>query len=393
MRKIAVFTGTRAEYGLLYWIIKGLAESTQAELQLYVGGMHLSPEFGKTINQIEADKFPVTEKLEFLLSSDTPVGIAKSMGLALIGAADALARTKPDLLLVLGDRFESMAICQAAMVAQVPIAHIHGGETTEGLIDEAVRHSITKMSHLHFTATEEYRQRVIQLGEQPSHVFNVGAPGIDSIKALKLLSRKALSESIDFDVTNTRFMVVTYHPVTLSRDGAVKDLEQLLEALRQYPDYKFLITYPNADTHGRSLIALLEEFKVELHGRVLLVQSLGQLRYLSALKHCDLVIGNSSSGLIEVPTFKVPTINIGNRQKGRLAGDTVINCDGDKTSILAAITESLSDSFRDKCLQSQNPYGEGNSSNKILNTILTESLDDLVYKSFFDIKLGRASCE
>ncbi|WP_411991694.1 UDP-N-acetylglucosamine 2-epimerase [Agarivorans sp. DSG3-1] len=386
MKKIAVFTGTRAEYGLLYWIIKGLYESSLAELQLYVGGMHLSPEFGKTIEQIEADGFPVTEKLEFLLSSDTPVGIAKSMGLAIIGAADSLDRTKPDLLVVLGDRFESMAICQAAMVAQVPIAHIHGGETTEGLIDEAVRHSITKMSHLHFAATEEYRQRIVQLGENPLNTFNVGAPGIDSIKSLNLLSREELTASISFDVTDCPYMVVTYHPVTLSRDGAVEDLKQLLIALRQYPEHKFLITYPNADTHGRALISLLETFSNEMVGRVLLIQSLGQLRYLSALKYCDLVIGNSSSGLIEVPTFKVPTINIGKRQKGRLAGDTVISCEGDENSILSAIDQALSHSFKEKCLMSSNPYGQGDSSDKILSTILNVNLDGLVFKSFYDIK-------
>ncbi|HHF3106534.1 TPA: UDP-N-acetylglucosamine 2-epimerase [Vibrio diabolicus] len=386
MKKVAVFTGTRAEYGLLYWIIKGLHASSSSELQLYVGGMHLSPEFGKTIEQIKSDGFPITEKLEFLLSSDTPVGIAKSMGLALICAADALERTKPDLLVVLGDRFESMAICQAAMVAQIPIAHIHGGETTEGLIDEAVRHSITKMSHLHFTATEEYRQRVIQLGENPEHVFNVGAPGIDSIKALKLLSREELSKSIDFDVTDAPYMVVTYHPVTLSRDGAVEDLKQLLTTLRQFPDHKFLVTYPNADTHGRALIPLLDDFAKELQGRVLLIQSLGQLRYLSALKYSDLVIGNSSSGLIEVPTFKVPTVNIGNRQKGRMTGDTVISCEGDKSSILNAINVALSPEFKQKCLNSHNPYGKGDSSETILNIIQNTKLEGLVFKSFFDIK-------
>ena len=384
MRKIAVFTGTRAEYGLLYWIIKGLHQSLKAELQLIVGGMHLSPEFGKTIEQIEADKFPVSDKIEFLLSSDTPVGIAKSMGLALISAADTFERAKPDLLVVLGDRFESMAICQAAMVAQIPIAHIHGGETTEGVIDEAVRHSITKMSHLHFTATEDYRQRVIQLGEDPAKVWNFGAPGIDSIKALALLTREELSESIQFDLVNAPYMVVTYHPVTLSRDGALEDLKRLLGVLNEYPEYKFLITYPNADTHGRALIPLLEKFERELKGRVLLIQSLGQLRYLSALKHSDLVIGNSSSGLIEVPSFKVPTINIGNRQKGRIAGETVINCDGSQKSIQNAITLALSSLFQAKCRDSVNPYGEGDSSHKILNKIINMDLDGLVFKSFFD---------
>ena len=384
-RRIAVFTGTRAEYGLLYWVIKGLNESLHAELQLFVGGMHLSPEFGKTICQIEADGIPVTAKLEFLLSSDTPVGIAKSMGLALISAADAFERTKPDLLMVLGDRFESLAICQAAMVAQIPIAHIHGGETTEGLIDEAVRHSITKMSHLHFTATEEYRQRVIQLGEQPSKVFNVGAPGIDNIKMLKLLSKDELSKSIGFDLNAAPYMVVTYHPVTLSKDGAVEDLKQLLVALHEYPNHKFVISYPNADTHGRALIKLLDDFQRDMHDRVFLVQSLGQIRYLSALKFCDLVVGNSSSGLIEVPTFGVPTVNIGNRQKGRLAGETVVSCSGDRGSILRAIDEALSKKFKKKCQNAKNPYGEGDSSSKILRTILTEELDGLVFKSFFDM--------
>jgi UDP-N-acetyl-D-glucosamine 2-epimerase, UDP-hydrolysing len=343
------------------------------------------PEFGKTVDQIKSDGFPISEKLEFLLSSDTPVGIAKSMGLALICAADTIERTKPDLLVVLGDRYESMAICQAAMAAQVPIAHIHGGETTEGLIDEAVRHSITKMAHLHFTATEKYRQRVIQLGENSDNVFNVGAPGIDSIKALNLLCRKELSTSIGFKLENTPYMVVTYHPVTLSSDGAVEDLKQLLAALRQYPNYKFLITYPNADTHGRALIPLLDSFAKELEGRVLLIQSLGQLRYLSALQHCDLVIGNSSSGLIEAPTFKVPTINIGNRQKGRIAGDTVINCGGNEKSIVNAINKALSDVFREKCKLSKNPYGDGDSSSKIVKIIQNINLDGLVHKSFFDM--------
>lgn len=386
MKKIAVFTGTRADYGLLYWVIKGLSESIEAELQLFVGGMHLSPEFGKTIKQIENDSFPIVEKLEFLLSSDTPVGIAKSMGLALISAADAFERNKPDLLVVLGDRFESMAICQAAMVAQIPIAHIHGGETTEGLIDEAVRHSITKMSHLHFTATEEYRQRVIQMGEQPEFVYNYGAPGIDSIMSLSLLELDELSKSIDFEVTTQPYMVVTYHPVTLDEDGAVNALEQLLVALEQYPNHKFIITYPNADTHGRAIIALLDQFKKQYPEKVLLVQSLGQLRYLSALKHCDLVIGNSSSGLIEAPTFNVPTINIGNRQKGRIAGETVIHCDGDKESILDALTLALSETFKSQCQVARNPYGDGNSSQRILAKILGCSLNNLVYKKFYDIK-------
>lgn len=384
-KKVAVFTGTRAEYGLLYWIIKGLSESTKADLQLFAGGMHLSPEFGKTINQIKYDGFEVTEQLEFLLSSDSPVGIAKSMGLAMISAADALQRTRPDMLVVLGDRYEALAVCQAAMVAQIPIAHIHGGETTEGLIDEAVRHSITKMSHLHFTATEVYRKRVIQLGEMPETVYNYGAPGIDNIKRLKLLERSKLSEAIEFDVLTTPFMVVTYHPVTLNEDGAIDDFKNLLLTLEKYENFKFIITYPNADTFGRALIDLLETFKERHPKNVLLTKSLGQLRYLSVLKHSELAIGNSSSGLIEAPSFKIPTVNIGERQRGRVTGETVINCDGSSDSIEKAINKALSSQFKKVCERSKNPYGDGDSSQKILDTILNAELDNLVYKKFYDL--------
>ncbi|MCK7459128.1 UDP-N-acetylglucosamine 2-epimerase [Idiomarina aminovorans] len=384
-RRIAVFTGTRAEYGLLYWIIKGLKESSKVDLLLFAGGMHLSPEFGKTINQIENDGFKVTEQLEFLLSSDSPVGIAKSMGLAMISAADSFQRTKPDMLVVLGDRYEALAVCQAAMAAQIPIAHIHGGETTEGLIDEAVRHSITKMSHLHFTATEDYRKRVIQLGEPPATVYNFGAPGIDSIKKLKLLERNELSDAIEFNVLDTPFMVVTYHPVTLNKDGAINDFKNLLLTLEKCENFKFIITYPNADTFGRSLIVLLEEFKEKHPDKVLLTKSLGQLRYLSVLKHSELTIGNSSSGLIEAPSFRIPTVNIGDRQRGRVAGDTVINCEGDAESINKALDKALSSSFKEMCAQSKNPYGDGESSRKILNTLLNTDLDNLVYKKFYDL--------
>ncbi len=384
MRKIAVFTGTRAEYGLLYWIIKGLNKNKDVELQLFVGGMHLSPEFGKTITQIEKDGFIVTEKLEFLLSSDTPVGIGKSMGLALISAVEVLERNKPDVIVLLGDRFESMAIAQAAMVSCIPVAHIHGGEKTEGLIDEAVRHSITKMSHIHFTATDEYRQRVIQLGEKPCSVFNYGAPGIDSIAKLNLMDRKDLSSSIGFDVTIPYFMI-TYHPVTLSSTGAAEALINLNSVLLEYLDHKLIITYPNADTHGRELIDILEKFKHSNSENVLLIQSLGQLRYLSLLKHCDAVIGNSSSGLIEAPTFRIPTVNIGIRQKGRITGDTIISCDDDKSSIKLAIEEALSKDFLMKCSVSENPYGKGDSSSKILSKLIEYPLKNIINKSFYDL--------
>jgi UDP-N-acetylglucosamine 2-epimerase (non-hydrolysing)/GDP/UDP-N,N'-diacetylbacillosamine 2-epimerase (hydrolysing) len=388
MRKIAVFTGTRAEYGLLYWVIKGIQESDLSELQLYAGGMHLSPEFGYTVNQIIDDGFPITEKMEFLLSSDTPVGIAKSMALALIGAAEALERHKPDLLVLLGDRFESMALAQAAMLACIPIAHIHGGETTEGLIDEAVRHSMTKMSHFHFTTTETYKKRVIQLGEKPDTVFNVGAPGIDSIIKLPLMDKDSLAKSINFDLSSKYFMI-TYHPVTLEASGSSQALLTLNQALESFPDFNCIITYPNADTHGRELIKILDDFKKKNPDRVLLVQSLGQLRYLSLLKYCTAVIGNSSSGLIEAPTFNVPTINIGNRQKGRIAGETVIQCGHSLEDIKGAIKIAISPKFKLCCKQAKNPYGNGDSSIHIVKELLSCSLDKSIVKSFYDIEVNK----
>lgn len=385
MRKIAVFTGTRAEYGLLYWILKGLQESQKTELQLFVGGMHLSRDFGNTVNKIESDGFVITERLEFLLSSDSPVGISKSIGLAIMAASEAIERQKPDLLVVLGDRFEALAIAQAALVSCVPIAHIHGGETTEGLIDEAVRHSITKMSHLHFASVEEYRQRIIQLGENPNCVFNFGAPGIDSIVQLELLDKQELSKQIEFDIDSPYFMI-THHPVTLDKDGAYESLKNLLTVLDEYEEHKLVITYPNADTHGRLLIEILDEYQHKHSDRVLLVKSLGQLRYLSLLKYCDAVIGNSSSGLIEAPTFNIPTVNIGIRQKGRLAGPSVLNADENKESIRGAILIAVSKEFREQISECINPYGSGDSSRKIVDTITSFPLQGIIYKSFYDLE-------
>jgi len=384
MRKIAVFTGTRAEYGLLYWVMKSLHESADSELQLLVGGMHLSPEFGYTVTQIEKDGFHITERLEFLLSSDSPVAISKSMGLAIMCAAEAFERHSPDLLVILGDRFESMAIAQAAMIARVPIAHIHGGETTEGLIDEAVRHSITKMSHLHFTAAEAYRKRVIQLGEHPERVFNTGAPGIDSIKKLSLISKDNLSKAVGFNLDKPYF-VVTYHPVTLESGGGSISLEYLLAALDQYPEHQLVISYPNADTDGRRLIKILDEYQALNPHRVFLVRSLGQLKYLSVVKHCVAVLGNSSSGLIEAPTFGVPTLNIGNRQKGRLCGETVISCGESKEEVLEGMRKVMDSDFQQYCRLAVNPYGIGNSSEKIVEKLLSYSLDNIIEKSFFNM--------
>lgn len=385
-RKIAVFTSTRAEYGLLYWIIKGVAQEQNADLKLLVGGMHLSPEFGKTVNQIVKDGFAVDAKLEFLMSSDSSVGIAKSMGLAIISAAEALDRLKPDILVVLGDRFEAMAVAQAAMVSQIPIAHIHGGELTEGLIDEAIRHSITKMSHLHFTSTEEYKKRVIQLGEQPQQVFNYGAPGIDNIKSLNLYSRAELAASLNFDISSSPFFVVTHHPVTLVPNLGIAEMQALLDALSTFTEHKIIITYPNADNESRDMIQLLEKFASNHPSRIFLKNSIGQLNYLSALKHCELVIGNSSSGIIEAPSFHIPTINIGKRQQGRTQSDTVINCEGKTELISDAINIGLSEQFKEICRQAKNPYGEGNSSEKILETLISCPLDNILFKKFYDVE-------
>ncbi|MDB3964653.1 UDP-N-acetylglucosamine 2-epimerase [Amylibacter sp.] len=385
-RKIAIFTGTRAEYGLLYWVIKGIHESSEAELQLYVGGMHLSPEFGYTINQIKSDGFPITEYMEFLLSSDSPVGISKSMGLALINSAEVLERNKPDLIVLLGDRFESMAVAQAAMIACIPIAHIHGGEITEGVIDDAVRHSITKMGHLHFTATECYQKRILQLGERPESIFNFGAPGIDNIVNLELLNKEKLSDAIGFCLNKPYFMV-TYHPVTLEVAGALNALVNLLKALDDYPNHQMIITYPNADTNGRKFIKILNEYHSLYPERVFLTKSLGQLHYLSAIKSCDMVIGNSSSGIIEVPTLNVPTVNIGNRQKGRVSGDTVLHCHETVESIRDAICKAFSPEFSKSCKKSINPYGTGNASKRIIDVLINQSLEDIINKKFYDLNV------
>ena len=384
MRKIAVFTGTRAEYGLLYWVIKGLKSDENVELQLYVGGMHLSREFGFTIEQIEADGFCVTERLDFLLASDSPAAIAKSMGLALISASEAFARNQPDLLVILGDRFEALAVSQAAMLLRVPIAHIHGGETTAGLIDEAIRHSISKMAHLHFTATELYRERVIQLGEHPDRVFNVGAPGIDSIKRLKLLKKEELSVELGFELDKPYF-VVTFHPVTLMDGGDVDALINLISVLNEYPAFKILMSFPNADTDNGKITKILDDFYSKNKERVFIFRSLGQLKYLSALKYCRAVLGNSSSGLIEAPSFGIPTLNIGDRQKGRLTGPSVVNCNSTKGSIGEALNKILSKEFIEVCKSADNPYGIGDSSEKIVSKLSSYDLKDLIVKQFYDL--------
>lgn len=381
-RKICVVTGTRAEYGLLRWVMQGIKDDPTLTLQVIATGMHLSPEFGLTSQEIERDGFAIDHKVEMLTSSDTSVGIAKSMGLGMIGFADALQLLKPDLLLVLGDRFEIFAAVSSALVARIPVAHLHGGEATEGSIDEAIRHSITKMSHIHFVAAEDYRRRVIQLGEQPGNVYLVGGLGIDNIKRLSLLSRDELEASLDFSL-GTKSLLVTFHPVTLETATAKDQMAELLAALAELKDTQLIFTLPNADTDGRALIVMLQQF-VATHANARSYTSLGQLRYLSALALVDGVVGNSSSGLTEAPSFLKGTINIGDRQRGRLIANSVINCDPERSSIGAALCTLYSRSFQANLATVSNPYGEGGASEKIVAHIKTAKLDGILKKRFYD---------
>ena len=384
MKKICAVTGTRAEYGLLRWVMEGIRNSTELKLQVVATGMHLSPKFGLTYLEIEKDGFHIDRKIEMLLSSDTPVGIAKSMGMGMIGFADALNELKPDLLLVLGDRFEIFVAVSAAMVARIPIAHLHGGEATEGLFDEPIRHSITKMSHLHFVAAEEYRQRVIQLGESPKRVFHVGGLGIDNIIKLKLLNREELEDSLDFRL-GSKNLLITFHPVTLEYASASEQMVELLATLEKLKDVILIFTMPNSDTDGRALFQMIEDF-VKLHPNAKTFTSLGQLRYLSCIKYVDGVVGNSSSGLTEVPSFNKGTVNIGDRQRGRLKAKSVIDCVPKKTSIRNAIAELYSTEFQNKLMKVKNPYGSGGASEAIVNILKEISLDGILKKKFYNLR-------
>ena len=383
-RKICVVTGTRAEYGLLRWVMDGIRESDQLELQVIATGMHLSPEFGLTYREIEQDGFHIDRKVEILLSADTPSSISKSMGLAMIGFADALEQLKSDLVLVLGDRYEIFAAAAAAMIAKIPIAHLHGGEATEGLIDEAIRHSITKMAHLHFVAAEDYRQRVIQLGEHPDRVFQVGGLGIDNIMRLPLLSREALEESLEFSL-GERNLLITFHPVTLEQNTSAQQIRELLAALKQQERTQLIFTMPNADTGGRVLFKIIEEFVQQNSERAKAFTSLGQLRYLSCLKHVDAVVGNSSSGLAEAPSFQIGTVNIGDRQRGRLKAKSVIDCEPNQQSIQKAFERLYSNAFQEQLAFVQNPYGEGGASAAIVKVLEKLPFEDLLKKQFYDL--------
>jgi UDP-N-acetylglucosamine 2-epimerase (non-hydrolysing)/GDP/UDP-N,N'-diacetylbacillosamine 2-epimerase (hydrolysing) len=370
--------------------MKEIDDDPDLRLQVIATGMHLSPEFGLTYKAIEKDGFPIDEKVEMLLSSDTSVGIAKSIGLGVIGFADALDRLKPDIMVVLGDRYEIFAAAQAAMMLTIPIAHISGGELTQGAIDENIRHAITKMAQYHFVANELYRKRVIQIGEQPQNVFNVGDPGLDNIKRIKLLSKEDLQKRLAFDLENT-FFLVTYHPATLGNRNHQKSVENLISALDYFPHVKILFTKANADAGGRVINQILENYSAKQPERVLVVTSLGQLLYLSAMKHCEAVIGNSSSGIVEAPALKKASVNIGDRQTGRLKASSIIDCNDSKVEIIKAISVAISPNFKEKLSKTVSLYGDSNASIQIKERLKQMYLPKQQIKEFYDISFSLES--
>lgn len=381
-RNLCVVTGTRSEYGLLVPLLKAVEREPCFVLQLVAAGAHLSPEFGLTYREIERDGFSIDRKVEMLLSSDTPVGIAKSIGLGVIGFAEAFDQLRPDLLVLLGDRYEILAAAQAALVESLPVAHIGGGDTTEGAFDEAIRHSITKMSHLHFVTNEESARRVGQLGENPGHIYNAGSLGVDRILSLPRLSREELEDSLGFTFRN-RNLLVTFHPATLDPEPSGKQFRELLAALDALGgEYGLIFTGPNADPQSRELIRLIREF-ISGHPNAAVFSSLGQMRYFSLIRQADAVVGNSSSGIYEVPSLHRPTVNIGDRQKGRLLASSVITCAPRKGEILKAIQRALTMD----CSKAVNPYGAGNCAEEILKAL--KAIPDyraLLRKRFYPIR-------
>lgn len=382
-RKICVITGSRAEYGLLYWLMKEIQEDLDLELQIIATGMHLSPEFGLTYRVIEDDGFNINAKVEILLSSDTAVGVAKSLGLGVVGFAEAFDRLQPDILVLLGDRFDILAAAEAALIARIPIAHIGGGDTTEGSFDESIRHSITKMSHLHFVTSDVAARRVRQLGENPAYIYNLGSPGIDQIKRLKLLDREELETVLGFEFKEKN-LLITFHPVTLDLQPTAEQFQQLLDALRKLGvEVGLIFTKSNSDPEGRVINRMIDDFVMRYSNTSSHI-SMGQLLYLSVIAQVDAVVGNSSSGLYEVPSFKKPTVNIGDRQKGRVQATSVINCRPQFEAILRAISTAL----HIDCSETINPYGDGNASSGILKRIKQQMSNPqlLIKKRFFDLQ-------
>lgn len=382
MRKICVVTGTRADYGLLFWLMKGIDADQDLQLQVIVTGMHLSPEFGSTYKEIEND-FKIDKKIEMLLTSDSSIGVSKSLGLAINPFAKAYEELNPDLVVVLGDRYEIFAAATSAMICKKILVHLHGGESTEGAYDEAIRHSITKMSHLHFTSIDDYRKRVIQLGEHPERVFNVGALGLDNIRKLKLLNQEDLEKSLNFKFREKNILV-TFHPVTLENNTSADQFKFLLAAVDSLKETGVILTMANSDTNGKIINKMIEEY-VRTNENSIAFKSMGQLRYLSALQFVDTVVGNSSSGILEVPSFNIGTINVGDRQKGRIKTSSVIDCEPKTKNIISAFDKAYSDEFKLSIKNLKSPFGDGRASEKIIEIIRNVKLKGLLKKKFYDL--------
>ena len=385
MRKICMFTSTRADWGLLRGVAEEIRRHEDLELQLLVSGSHLSAKFGMTASEIEDADFDISARVDVLKYDDSAQGVCRSMGVALPGYSDALAELKPDLVVVLGDRYEALCVAVAAQVLRIPVAHIHGGETTEGAVDESFRHAITKMSQIHFPACEEYRQRIIQLGENPDRVFNVGALGVENIRKVSMMGRDELSHSIRFPL-DCPFFLVTFHPVTLENATAGSQLDELFAALEQFSDYRIIFTKANADADGQVINDKLDAYVALNTDRCLVVTSLGLTRYLSAMKLCAAVIGNSSSGILEAPSFHVPTVNIGDRQKGRVRAQSVLDCEPDRLSIQSEINRALTQEFIQSLKGSCSPFEKADTALSIVGSLAKVELKGIIKKSFFDIK-------
>ena len=384
IKKICFVTGTRADYGLLYWTMKKVQDDPALQLQLCVTGTHLSEKYGMTIKQIESDGFPIDQRIDIELNSDTPIDILHSMSLANEKFGNAFKTLDPDAVFILGDRFEMLAVATAATMSGIPIAHAHGGEVTLGANDDKIRHSITKMASVHFTSTDVYERRVIQMGEHPFNVHNVGAFGFENIKKLSLLDKPAFEQAIDFQLGD-KSAVVTFHPETMDAENTIQHLKNLIDALTDSA-LRIIFTYPNADHLGEQMIKLIDDFGNQHADRVKVIPSLGQLNFLSSLQHVNVVIGNSSSGIIEAPSFKIPTVDIGERQKGRITAKSVINCNTDKEAIAKAIEKALSDDFKKICQDAVNPYEKENTSGNVIEILKTTNFTEANNSPFFDIK-------
>lgn len=383
-RRICFVTATRADYGHLYWVMKAVQADVQLQLQLIVTGAHLCEQWGRTEKSIVQDGFPINARIEMQMASDSGVGVSKATALATIGFAEAYERLSPDLIVLLGDRYEELAAAQAALLMRVPVAHIHGGETSEGAVDESIRHAVTKMSHVHFVAAETYKRRILQMGENPEMVFNFGAPGLDHIQLTPMLSLPELEQELGVVLQGKPLFLITYHPATLGDKAPEAAVDELLNALDAYPEATLIFTGVNSDEGHTAINAKIQAYTTGYAERTRLFNSLGQRRYLSLMRFADVVIGNSSSGLIEAPALKVPTVNIGDRQKGRLKARTVIDCDEKTSDIKRAINLSLSKSFKESLPEFVSLYGSGDAAIKIAKKLKEVDLHNILTKKFYE---------